>query len=83
MPCVTHLPKLAKSFYIVLTTKLFLRWSPFGGLLLFKYIWDLLDIPLTLERVGLGKLRGTPAHVLAFTLMSGFWTRQHSVFTTR
>ena len=48
-------------------------------MLLFKYIWDLLDIPLTLERVGLGKLRGTPAHVLAFTLLAGFWTRQHSV----
>ena len=76
---VARLPKIAKSFCIVLSSRLFLRWSPFGGLLLFKYIWDLLEIPLILQRVGLGKLRGTPAHVLAFTLLAGFWTRQPSV----
>jgi len=79
MPSVTQISKIAKSFYVVLTSRLFLRWSPFGGLLLFKYIWDLLEIPLILQRVGLGKLRGTPAHVLAFTLLAGFWTRQPSV----
>lgn len=79
MPSVTQIPNIVKSFYIVLSSKLFLRWSPFGGLLLFKYIWDLLDIPLIIQRVGLGKLRGTPAHVLAFTLLAGFWTRQPSV----
>jgi len=79
MPSVTQIPNIVKSFYIVLSSKLFLRWSPFGGLLLFKYIWDLLDIPLIIQRVGLGKLRGTPAHVLAFTLLAGFWTRHPSV----
>lgn len=79
MPSVTQIPAFIKSFCIILSSKTFLRWSPFGGLLLFKYIWDLLDIPLILERSGLGKLRGTPAHVLVFTLLAGFWTRQPSV----
>ncbi|MHB1166948.1 MAG: transposase [Carboxydocellales bacterium] len=82
MPSLPQIPTIAKSFCIILSSRSFLRWSPFGGLLLLKYIWDLLDIPLILGQSGLGKLRGTPAHVLIFTLLAGFWTRQPSVAGT-
>lgn len=76
---LAQVTKLAKSFLVLSASRCFLRWSPRGGLLFFKQIWELLDIPLILSRVGLGKVRGVPTYFLGFMMLAGFWTRQPSV----